>query len=681
MRGRFSVEAVFAVVDRLTGPVRRMQGRIERMLRGTGSAVRAVGRAISRMRLAIGAAAAAAGLSLAAIGAAIRDVVQVGADFEQTMVRAAAKFPGGIRRGTEEFHRLQDTAARVGAETEFTASQAAAGLEFLAMAGFNADQAIASLPGVVDLATASGMDLAQATDIASDSLGAFGLMTQDTAQLGENLARVNDVIARTTNSANTNVEQMFEAIRMGGPAATAAGQSMETFSAMVGELAGAGVKGSEAGTALRNMMIRLQAPAAAGRRALRRLGVQVLDGEGNMRDMFDIMQDLQRGLAGRGTGQQAQFLDAIFGARGITAANVLLQSGSERLRAFRENLVDAGGAAGNMASQMRDTTQGDLDSFGSAIEAVKIAIFEVVRGPLREIVQATTAWFRANREVIASGIQTAVTWLIDNMPTIVTWARRIAITVGAVAAVFALAFAGIAAAGAAAWAALAFVIDGLVQLWDWLSTTVPPIAQAVADAFLGAWQSVRDFFAGTWEFIVGLAVLSGRAVAPIVRPIMDALGSAASWLRDRWAPIGEFFASLWSGIRSGAGSAWSTIVSAATTIASRVRAIWQPIGAFFSNLWTSIAATFRATLGAVLETITNAVGYVRGVGREHLGTESDEAPPAPQVVTPEGAISRSITESTTTERAEVTIRDETGRAEMPRQRRNAPVRLQPSGAF
>ena len=128
------------------------------------------------------------------------------------------------------------------------------------MAGFNAEQAMKMLPGITSLATVANVDLARATDIASDALGAFNLMTNDTVQLQKNLNRVNDVSAKTTTMFNTDLNALFESVKAGASTFTAAGQSMESFNALVGVMSNAGVKGSESGTSLRNVMLRLADP-------------------------------------------------------------------------------------------------------------------------------------------------------------------------------------------------------------------------------------------------------------------------------------------------------------------------------------------------------------------------------------------------------------------------------------
>lgn len=289
--------------------------------------------------------------------------------FDQAITASSAKFKDLNLRteaGQQSLLSLKKTARDVGAVTQFTATQAAQGLDFLAMAGFNAQQAMKLLPGVVDLATVAGVDLARSTDIASDALGAFGLMTKDTGQLTKNFSRLNDVMAKTMTSTNTDIETMFEAIKKGAPAFTAAGQSLESFNSLIGVMANSGVKGAEAGTSLRNMMLRLADPSKEAQKVLDKLNIVTKDSSGNFRDVVDMVADFEKGLKGMGTQQKTAALSTVFGARSVTGFNILLKEGSESIRGFRNDLINATGSSKDMADVMRQSLQNRLASLQSA---------------------------------------------------------------------------------------------------------------------------------------------------------------------------------------------------------------------------------------------------------------------------------------------------------------------------
>jgi len=407
--GRFSVEAVFKAIDKISAPVSRMQNRIGKFSRKARESLKRLNQQTSLLgkgfKTALGVAGIAGGLFL--MQSAMRSAIVTGVQFEQTLVNAAAKFPEGIRKGTAEFKRLEDTARRIGATTEFTASQAAGGLNFLAMAGFNAEQSVSALPGIVDLATAAQIDLARASDIATDTLGAFNLTSKDSVQLTKNLARVNDVMAKTTTTANTDMEQLYEAMKEGGAIATTSGASIETFSAMAGVLANAMIKGSMAGTTMKNVFTRLAHPVGNAAKLLKKMRVATKDSNGNMRDTFDILGDLEKGLKGLGTGERLAVLTEIFGKIPLAGVNVLLATGADRLKQYRGELEGATGASKEMASVMRDTLQGRFNTLKSAAEGLGLTIFEGLKPSLEagvtkltEIVRATDQFIQRTKDVI-----------------------------------------------------------------------------------------------------------------------------------------------------------------------------------------------------------------------------------------------------------------------------------------
>jgi TP901 family phage tail tape measure protein len=323
----------------------------------------------------------AAGVVQKALGGVSAGITSVTTDFlnfDQAVTAASAKFKGldlATEKGIKKLEALKKTARTVGAETEFNAAQAASGLDFLALAGFNAEQAMKLLPGVTNLATVANVDLATATDIASDSLGAFGLMTKDSVQLARNFTRVQDVMAKTTATSNTNLIDMFEAVKKGAPDFTAAGQSIETFSTLIGTMANSGIKGAEAGTKLRNIAVRLTGGSNAAAIAIEDLGIKVADSSGNYRDMLDIIDDVIKGTSKLGEVKKAETLKTIFGARQTGGLNVILKEGTKRLRSYRQMLIDSKGASEKMATVMRSSLINRLKSLGSALTEVGFQFF------------------------------------------------------------------------------------------------------------------------------------------------------------------------------------------------------------------------------------------------------------------------------------------------------------------
>ena len=359
----YAVNTRFTAKDRVTPAFKRM-----------GKSGTSVG-TIFKGAFASAAVMRGLGIMFQGVSAITREFI----DYDAAITAASAKFKD-LNRTSDTYNetmvRLKQTARDLGATTEFTATQAAQGLDFLAMAGFNTEQAMAALPGVVNLATVAQTDLARATDIASDSIGAFGLMTEDAGQLQANFTRLNDVFARTMTTANTNMEDLFESVKKGAPAFTASGQSLESFNTLVGIMANSGVKGSESGTQLRNMMLRLAGPTGEAASLLKEMDIVVEDSQGNFRDIIDILADFEKGTASMGEVQKAAALKTIFGARSITGVNILLQEGSESLREYREKLIGATGASAEMADVIRGSLSNRIATLKSAAIELGFKFFD-----------------------------------------------------------------------------------------------------------------------------------------------------------------------------------------------------------------------------------------------------------------------------------------------------------------
>jgi TP901 family phage tail tape measure protein len=371
----FAVSTAFTSQDRISSAFRRMDKNAGKFGNSAKSAFQKASRAGSRFgditKGILSAEAIKRGLGLLKRG--LTSVITEFASFDDAVISAAAKFSDinlATKEGQAAFLRTKDAAREMGAETEFTATQAAQALDFFALAGFNSEQAIASLPGTIDLATAANADLARSTDIVSDSLGAFGLMTKDNVQLQKNLARTTDVMAKTMTSTNTDIEDLFEAIKKGAPVFRDAGQSMESFNALLGIMANSGIKGAEAGTSLKNMMLRLGNPVSEARTVLEKYNVEVADSQGNFRDVVDIMLDFEKSLKNVGTQQKTAALSTVFGTRAVTGFSVLLEEGTTSLRSFREDLIKSSGATKEMADIMRT-------SLGKRFAALESAAIEL----------------------------------------------------------------------------------------------------------------------------------------------------------------------------------------------------------------------------------------------------------------------------------------------------------------
>lgn len=695
MSNRYSVEAIITAVDDFSAPIAKMQGRLNRFTRGAASGLANLEGAADKALRGFRNVGAVAGAGAVAAGAAFSSIIQEGAEFERAIVSAGAKM--GVYAGSFDFQAIQKAAEDFGASTEFNAQQAAGALDALGQAGFNAQQAMAALPGAGDLATVAVLDLTEASAIATDILGSFGLVTSDTTQLQSNMARVNDVLAKTSTSAAVSVVDLNEAIKQGGQGASAAGANIETFSTLVAAMGDAGIKGGRAGTGLNAMFRGLSSPSAKAAGHMRRLGLQVADSEGNMRDTIDIIGDLGAKLEGMGNVQKSAILTDMFGSEGFGAVNILLSKGADGLRDYRTTLENASGAAAEMAATMRDTTTGDIDNFTSAIDGVQIAIFGVVKGPLRQIVKSLTDWVSANQAVITSGIQEFLDFLTENLPTIVTWGMRIARVAGtflAIAGAIKLASAAMTIFNAIAAlnpigllviaivAAVAIIAAfwpeitaWLSDLWDSITEVTGRIVTAMGDFISRLWEPIKEFLMAYIEFVVGVFRVISDPIIRTLKPLFDMVMSAAGLIMAHWEPISAFFADVWDGIAGYFTSKWDEMIEGATLAYNLVMDVWEPIKSFFSGLFDFIVDYYAEKFGSIADGLGKMTDFFRGIGRETISEVTSGA----TVDAPSERVSRSLRENVN--RQEVTIRAERGTEVTSAPRRNSNVSVQASGAF
>lgn len=274
----------------------------------------------------------------------------------------------------EQFARLTETAKRLGATTSFTASQIAAGMVELSRAGYHADQIVAAMPGTLALARAGALELTDAITIMADVSKAFGVGA-DQAE------RVGDVLVKAANSASMGVRDIGEAMKYAAATASMTGQSLDRVSAAIATMANRSIKGSQAGSSLSRVLIEL---ADAGKQAFlkKNFDIDTTDAQGNLRDVLDILRDLDAATAGMGNAEKTSLFNDLFGTRGLQAA-VSLSGNIAEWDSLTEAIRTSGGTAKSVAGEMDNNLGGAFRSLASAVESVQIALGEAVQGTLR----------------------------------------------------------------------------------------------------------------------------------------------------------------------------------------------------------------------------------------------------------------------------------------------------------
>lgn len=383
MAKEFPVKWRFGVVDKLTAPAKRMAkafGPVTKAAKKATIQFKLMQRNTQKLRTSIknfGGGLKNVGRSMtigltAPIAAFGATTIRTAISFEQSMNKVSA-----LTKATgKPLQDMRNLAKKMGAETQFSASQAADAMSFLGMAGFNTNQILKATPAILDLAAASGTELARSADIASNIMGAFGLKAKD-------MTRVADVLAATTASANVDMEMLAESMKVSAPIAKMFGLSIEETSAAMGLLGNVGIQGSLAGNSLKNMMLNLTAPTSKAKKLIKGLGVDVVKSDGSMRSLTNILADLGPALGKIPKAKQLAVLNEVFGKRAIAGAGELVtqalvvgEDGVNAIQRFTSSLKNADGTANKMAKTMMKGAPGAVKSLASAFEGLQIAIAE-----------------------------------------------------------------------------------------------------------------------------------------------------------------------------------------------------------------------------------------------------------------------------------------------------------------
>lgn len=378
-------------------------GRTDRAVDKTGKAFVKTG---AQSKAATGAMAAGmkkAHIAVAALAAAalgLGTAIKVIAEFETSISKLGA-ISGAT---TTQLAQMRDVAKQLGSATEFSAGQAADGLTFLAQAGFTAQESIAAIPAVLDLATASGLGLAAAADTASNIMSGFGIAAGDAA-------RVSDVLAAAAASSNTNVAQLGGAMSTVAPIAAALGIELEDTAAAIGIMSDAGIQGERAGTALRGVLAALAGPTSAATDVLKEMGLTIKDVDPATNDLADVLGKLQ------GAGLSTADAMTIFGREAASGALVLVK-GADQVGTFTGKLQGADGAASDMAATMRDNLGGDIATLQSSLSGLILALGEAgLTAVLRGVIQLATGVARAFTSAVDAfnSLQGAVSGVLGDL--------------------------------------------------------------------------------------------------------------------------------------------------------------------------------------------------------------------------------------------------------------------------
>ena len=318
--------------------------------------------------------------------------IKVGMTFEAEMSKVSA-----ISGATgDELSSLTDKAKEMGAKTKFSATESAQAMEYMAMAGWKTADMLNGIEGIMNLAAASGENLATTSDIVTDALTAFGLSAQDSTHFA-------DVLAAASSNANTNVSMMGETFKYVAPVAGALGFSVEDCGVAIGLMANSGIKAGQAGTSLRQMLSRLTKPTKEVQTAMNTLGLSLTDSVGNVKSLDTVMSDLRSGFSGLSKAEQTQIATSLAGQEAMSGLLAIVNASDEDFNKLKDSIYNADGAAAEMATTMQDNLAGQITILKSGLEGLGISIYESVEVPLKNLASVGVKAISDLNEAYASG--------------------------------------------------------------------------------------------------------------------------------------------------------------------------------------------------------------------------------------------------------------------------------------
>lgn len=632
-----------------------VQGKLESMLGdATEKASEDAGKAAGA-KFQKGALVGVAALGTAA-SAIIGDAVSTTAGFDATMSEVAA-----ISGATgEALDSLREKAKEMGSSTKFSASESAEALTYMAMAGWKTEDMLGGIEGIMNLAAAAGEDLAITSDIVTDALTAFGLSAQDSGHFA-------DVLAAASSNANTNVSMLGESFKYVAPVAGSMKYTAEDTAVALGLMANAGIKSSQAGTAMRTLLTNMAKPAKEASVAMERLNLSLVDEEGNMKSLMDVMQDIREGFSG-GKITQEEYNDALAdlnaelatggisageyeleletlniqlngateaqmaetaamlaGKEGMSGLLAIVNASDEDFAKLTDSIYGASdaydgiGAAAGMAATMQDNLQGKTTTLKSKFEGLMIQIGEKLTPIVSELVDALS-WAIDHADTlgpIIAGLATgfAIFAVAINVAGII---KKVSTAMAALNVIMAANPIGIVIAAVAALAV------GLIALWNTNEDFRNWVKQAWEDIkgfFVGAWEAVKtaweaakDFFKGIWESISG-------TFSTVKETLSGFFSDAWNAIKGIWenSAVGGYFRMLWDVIK-GIFEVVKDVLSGDFSGAwEAIKDVWNSVTGYFEGIWSDIKNVFSTAWEDFNEIGDNIVkGIWQGISDGYL---------------------------------------------------------------
>ena len=527
--------------------------------------------------------------------------VKTAADFEGSMSKVAAV--SGATGG--DLDALSKKAREMGSKTKFSASEAAEAMNYMAMAGWKTEDMLSGIEGVMNLAAASGEDLATTSDIVTDALTAFGLSAQDSGHFA-------DVLAAASSNANTNVSMMGETFKYCAPIAGSLGFSVEDTAEAIGLMANAGIKSTQAGTSLRTIMTNLSGDVKICGSSIGEVTVATTNADGSMRDLSDILADCRTAFGGLTESEKAAAAESLVGKNAMSGFLALMNAGEGDIAKLSGAIDNCDGSAKNMADTMNNNLQGQLTILKSQLQELAISFGEILMPAIKKIV----GWVQSFVDVLNS-LPDGVKETIVTIALIAAALGPVLIVVGKlITAVGTIMTIVPKVAGVINTVKGAFVALNATMLANPIVLIIAAIAALVA-AFIYLWntnEEFRQFWIDLWESVQEIAIAVWEALKEFFSAAWDAIKSTAETV---WNGIANFFTGLWEGIKN----TFNTVVTAISNflstmwngIKSVAETVWNAISGFFTTIWNGIKTVVTTVVTAISTFLTTAWNTIKTV--------------------------------------------------------------------
>lgn len=531
--------------------------------------------------------------------------VKTTADFDSEMSKVSA-ISGAT--GTD-LDKLRGKAREMGAKTKFSASEAAQGMQYMAMAGWKTQDMMDGLEGIMNLAAASGEDLASTSDIVTDALTAFGLSAKDSSHFS-------DILAAASSNANTNVSMMGETFKYAAPVLGSLGYTAEDAALAIGLMASAGIKSSQAGTALRGAITNLAKPTDTVAAAMDKYGISLTDSSGKMLSLRELMEQLRQKLGGLSEAEQAQAAAALFGKEAMSGMLAIINGSDKDFEKLAGAIDNCDGSSEKMANTMNDNLQGQITILMSQLQELAISFGEILMPKIRDIVthiqnfvDKLNAMDEGQKETIlrVGMFVAALAPMLMGLGKVITFSANVSRALGTLSAglvkaggfsgVFTKALGLITSPAAIVVGAIAAITAVIIHLWN--------TNEDFRNTITAIWQKIKDAFT---TFAAGI---SER---------LSALGITFSDVTSAIKTIWDGFCNLLAPVLE---AAFSTIAIALQTAFNVILGIWDVFSAVFSGdwsgAWEAVKGIFSSIWDGLKEYFSTIIGAVKGVADVFLG--------------------------------------------------------------